>query len=300
MHSVVRAGRRSAHGLTHASRYSPPRPERALNGRISSGSATIDDDDAMPDWFRFDFGYSWPYTLGHLSVFVIASAVAAVAFWRGARTWVTAVAVLLAVWGLAGTATMHYAIQINAPTRVPTATFLPAGAGHVLDLGAGSGRATVGLLLARPQARVTALDAYRGYYGIDDNTADRLRHNARVAGVGDRVDVQEADMRQLPFEADRFDAAMSVAAIDHLRWPDIERAMRETARVLKPRGQFLVVSLNSDVWVRLAIPAALHGTGFWGSRQASERWREAFERNGYDVVEAGTAPATAYVLAAKR
>lgn len=254
----------------------------------------------MLDWFRFDFGYSWPLTLGHFVVFAIAAVAATLAAWRGARRWITVVLALLAVWGLGGMAVMHAAIQINGPTRVPTGAFLPDGRGHVLDLGAGSGRATVGLLLARSQARVTAVDAYRGYYGIDDNTAERLRHNAALAGVGDRVDVREADMRELPFAAGTFDAAMSVAAIDHLAWPDIERTLREAARVLKPRGQFLVVSLNSDAWVRLAIPAALHGTGFWGSRQIRERWREAFERNGYDMVEAGTAPATFYVLAVKR
>ena len=86
----------------------------------------------------------------------------------------------------------------------------------MLELGAGSGRATVGFLLARPEARVTALDAYRGYFGIDDNTPERLMRNARTAGVDGRVQVQVADMRTLPFDAGRFDAAFSVAAIDHL------------------------------------------------------------------------------------
>jgi methylase of polypeptide subunit release factors len=44
---------------------------------------------------------------------------------------------------------MHYAIQINEPVRLPTGAYLASGNGRVLDLGSGSGRAAVGVLLAR-------------------------------------------------------------------------------------------------------------------------------------------------------
>lgn len=250
--------------------------------------------------FHYDFGYSWPFTVGHLLVCALALLAAGVTHWRGHRGWVVGLAVLVAAWGLAGAISMHYAVQINEPARLPTGAFLPSGGGRVLELGAGSGRATVGLLLARPYARVTAVDAYRGYYGIDDNTGDRLARNAATAGVRDRVEVRVADMRRLPFESATFDAAMSVAAIDHLPWPDIEQTLRETARVLKPGSQLLVVSLNSDVWVRVAIPPAIHGTGFWGSRQVVQRWRDAFAQTGFDVSETGTAPATLYWLVTRR
>jgi len=251
-------------------------------------------------WFQYDFGYSWPFTIGHLLVFATALALTAFAAWRGWRRWVIGVLAIVAAWGLAGAVAMHHAVQINEPVRPPTGAFLASGGGRVLDLGAGSGRATVGVLLARPDARVTAVDLYSGYYGIDDNTPDRLRRNATIAGVDDRLEVQTADMRQLPFGADEFDAAMSVAAIDHLSWPDIEQTMRETARVLKPGGEFLVVSLNPDAWVRIAIPSALHGHGYWGQAQNHERWREMFDRTGFDVKETGTAPATLYWLATRR
>jgi len=251
-------------------------------------------------WFRYDFGYSWPLTLGHLLVFAAALALAAIAAWRGWRPWLVGVFAVVAGWGLAGTVAMHHAIQINAPVRMPTPAFLTSGSGRVLDLGAGSGRATVGLLLARPNVRVTAVDLYQGYYGIDDNTAERLRRNAATAGVGDRVEVRTADMRQLPFDDGEFDAAMSVAAIDHLRWPDVEQAMREAARVLRPGGEFLVVSLNVDLWVRTAVPLPMHGHGYWGRSPDRERWRQAFARSGFDVKEVGTGPATLYWLVTRR
>lgn len=299
----------------HAVRYSAKRPERHLNAALIGGSAAGAHDTGMltslasmtslaslaslaslTSAFQYDFGYSWPFTIGHLLVCAVALAAAGITYWRGYHRWMVWLATLATVWGFAGAVAMHYAVQINEPARLPTPAFLPSGAGRVLELGAGSGRATVGLLLARPRARVTAVDRYEGYFGIDDNTADRLMRNAATAGVGDRVEVRVSDMRQLPFASATFDAAMSVAAIDHLAWPDIEQTLRETARVLKPGGQLLVVSLNSDVWVRVAIPPAIHGTGFWGSRQVVQRWRDAFAKTGFDVSEMGTAPATLYWL----
>lgn len=254
----------------------------------------------MTSWWTYDFGYSWPFTYGHLLVFAAGLALAAGAWWRQWSRWVIGIGAIVALWGLAGAISMHAAIQINEPQRLVTDAFLPGGAGRVLDLGAGSGRATIGLLLARPQSKVVAVDLYKGYYGIDDNTPERLRMNAKTAGVHDRVDVQIADMRQLPFQAGEFDAAMSVAAIDHLPWDGIDQALRETARVLKPGGQLLIVSLNTDNWVRVAIPSSIHGHGFWGQRQNSDRWLEALERAGLAVTETGDRPATHYVLAARR
>lgn len=248
-------------------------------------------------WFAYDFGYSWPLTLGHLLIFATAAVVAALLYWKRWCKWAVATG-FIAVWGLAGATAMHHAVRINQPQPLATEAFLPHG-GRVLDLGAGSGRATVGLLLARPLAQVVAVDRYRGYYGIDDNTPARLQENARRAGVADRVLVEVADMRELPFAAGEFDAAMSVAALDHLRWNGIEQTLRETARVLKPRGQLLIVSINVDGWVRVAMPWSMHGHT-WGSIQNRAPWRRALDQAGFDTTEVWTQPAYLYQLATRR
>lgn len=253
----------------------------------------------MTTWFTYDFGYSWPFTWGHLLVSLAGLALMAIARWRGWSAWVLGGAAIVTVWGLVGAVTMHEAVQINEPQRLVTDAFLASGRGHVLDLGAGSGRATVGLLLARPEATVTAVDRYEGYYGIDDNTPGRLQRNARHAGVDARLAVQVADMRRLPFEASTFDAAMSVAAIDHLDWPGIEQTLREVARVLKPGGQLLIVGLEPDLWVRLSIPSSMHG-GYWGTAQNQSRWRDTLDAAGFEILESGRRPATVYLLAAVR
>ena len=247
--------------------------------------------------WTYAFDYSWPFAWGHLMVAAAAVLVASLA-WRLRWPRWTCVAVLgVGLWGLAGAVAMHYAIQIASPQRLTSAAFLPANRGTVLELGAGSGRGTIGLLQARPGVRIVAVDRYQGYYGIDDNSPDRLMRNVQAAGVADRVTVRVADMRSLPFDAEQFDAAYSVAAIDHLSWDDIAQALKETARVLRPGGQLLIVSLESDAWVKVAMPWAIHGHGFWGTSQQQARWRAALEAASFRIVESGTAPATRYVLA---
>ena len=107
-------------------------------------------------------------------------------------------------------------------------------------------------------------------------------------------------MRELPFKDGEFDGALSVAAMDHLGRADIPRALAETARVLKPGGEFLFVTINSDFWVKLAIPIALHGHGYWSWKADDDLWRGRMTTAGFDVVEVGTQPAELYVLAKKR
>jgi SAM-dependent methyltransferase len=249
--------------------------------------------------FTYEFDYSWALSWGHLLVGVVAAALAVTTWRLGSRRWMTVAFGVIALWGMAGAVAMHHAVQIASPQRLATESFLSRGRGEVLELGAGSGRATIGFLLARPQAQVTALDAYRGYFGIDDNTPDRLMRNARTAGVDQRVTVQVADMRALPFEAERFDAAFSVAAIDHLPWDGIDRALAECARVLRNGGELLVVNLNRDAWISVAMPWAVHGHGYWGATQSRRRWIASLERAGFAMVETGTRPATVYFLARK-
>ena len=251
------------------------------------------------DFLTYDFGYMWPITRGHFLVFITFASVAAICVWRGWARWITVLASGVAAWGLLGALIMHYAIQINVPMTMPTERFLSADARNVVDLGAGSGRATLMVLMSRPQTTVTGLDRYTGFYGIVDNTPERLKANARKAGVEDRLRVQVGDMREMPFKDGEFDGALSVAAMDHLSRNDIPRALAETARILKPGGEFLFVTINSDFWVKFAFPTAIHGHGYWGWKGNEALWRERMTGAGFEVLEVGARPAEMFFLAKK-
>jgi SAM-dependent methyltransferase len=198
------------------------------------------------------------------------------------------------MWAAVSLVTIH-AVGINTPQRLPTEQFLASGAGRVVDVGAGSGRAAVGLLLARPRVTVTGVDIYSGYYGIDDNTPERFMVNARIAGVADRASAVVGDARELPLAAGEYDGVISSYAIDHIERNGIPKALGEAARVLKPGGEFLLVLVNVDWWALLTSPHAMAHH----PRANPIRWRTLLETAGFEIVEQGTKPMTLYFLSRK-
>ena len=251
----------------------------------------------MMDFFKYDFDYSWPWIYGHLIAAVAFGGLAAIAYWLN-WTRLAIVAGVLSVWGLCGAYIMNGPLRFTRPVALPTERFLPSGSGRVLDAGAGSGRSTVMVLLSRPGAKVVALDRFTGYYGIADNSPDRLRANARAAGAEARVEVKVGDMREMPFEDASFDGVVSVAAIDHLNREGVHKALAEVTRVLRPDGQFLLMVVHPDIWTKVAFPF-LHGHGYFGAQAFPDRWRSHLSDAGLTVVEEGTQPAAMYFLTQK-
>ena len=249
----------------------------------------------MNNLTSYDFGYSWPITYGHLVPLSIAVVIAALAVWRDWPRVVTILAGVVALWALAGFLVVHLLFGLTRPMELPTERFLASGGGRVLDAGAGSGRAGVGVLVARPAARVTALDIYDGYWGIDDNTPERFMANARAAGAGNRAEARTGDMRQMPFGNADFDAVVSSYAIDHLSQEGTTKAISEVHRVLKPGGEFLLLIVNSADWLVQIVsgPIAHH------RRQDPVRWRQMIEDAGFTLEEDGTTIGTFYFHARK-
>lgn len=244
----------------------------------------------------YDFGYSWPITHGPLVPLALGVLLGAAALWRGWPRAVVVAAAAVVLWAAAALLILHLFIGINSPMPVPTERFLASGAGRVLDAGAGSGRAAIGVLLARPGATATGLDIYEGYWGIDDNTPERFMANARAAGVEGRAAAVRGDMRRLPFDDAAFDAVVSAYALDHLRGRDRAQAMAEAARVLEPGGQLLLLMVNPDwlAWVASPLAIAHH------PRPDPGAWRDLVRQSGFTIEEEGTGPATWFVLARRR
>ena len=114
------------------------------------------------------------------------------------------------------------------------------GAEHVLDLGCGRG--TVLLTLARrlTTGRVVGLDLWQAK-DQSGNTEAATRRNAEAEGVADRIDLDTADMRALPYEDSRFDVVVSSLAVHNI--PNAEGrsvAVTEALRVLRPGGRLVL------------------------------------------------------------
>ena len=247
----------------------------------------------MFDSLSYDFGYSWSLRYAMLVPVILAGGLAGVALWRSWPRWAYIPMVLVAVWAAAGVVLLNG--MLNRPMTLPTERFLTSGSGRVLDVGAGSGRAAIGVLLARPKTTAVGVDIYSGYWGIDENTPERFMRNARIASVAERADARVGDMRKLPFGDAEFDAVVSSYAIDHLRRAERPNAIAEVARVLKPGGEFLLMIIHVDWRTWLVSPLLAHHPS-----QNPEPWRALLRENGFTLEEEGTPFTTLYFLAKKQ
>ena len=105
----------------------------------------------------------------------------------------------------------------------------------VLDVGCGAG-VTPCLLAKSYDCRVVGVD-------IREAMVARCRERAQREGVADRVEFRVADVQDLPFEDELFDAVTSESVTAFPE--DKQRAVNEYTRVTKPGGY---VGLNESTW----------------------------------------------------
>lgn len=244
---------------------------------------------------NLDFGYPWWLSYGHLTVLAGALAMLLTGRLRRWSRWPMALLTAVALW--AGvSAVIVRGFNAGGKAALPTENFLRSGEGRVIDIGAGTGRSSIMVLEARPRATLVALDLFGGsfdaHFGTGQRPQDRLLANLKAAGVDRRVSIETADMRKLPFEAASFDAAVSAYAMDHLPRDGSSQALAETARVVKPGGEFLLILVNNDRTMKFAFgPLLTHG-GFRGEAWWAGRLKEA----GFEILESGARPGTLYFL----
>lgn len=156
-----------------------------------------------------------------------------------------------------------------------------------LDVGAGTGFATEGIVERVDPERVTLLD----------QSPDQLRRAAAKPALAACEQVL-GDAERLPFATDSFDRYVSCGSVEY--WPAPQRAICEAYRVVRPGGVALVVGpLPPAGRIARALADA------WMLFPRAEEYRAWFERAGFDRIEtaelrapwqdaAGTAP---YALA---
>jgi arsenite methyltransferase len=115
---------------------------------------------------------------------------------------------------------------------------------QVLDVGCGRGLMLIGAAKHITTGKATGIDIWQAE-DLSGNCSEATLENARREGVLERVEVQSADMRQIPFPDRTFDVVVSRAAIHNLyQAADRAQAIREIARVLKPGGQALIADIR--------------------------------------------------------
>src|SRR5262245_38921170 len=123
--------------------------------------------------------------------------------------------------------------QVN---RLFVADFLQhfSGAGTILDLGAGTAQIPIDLCRRVPDVQVVAID-------LAEHMLELGRVNVRRAGFEDRIRLEKADAKALPYAEAAFAAIISNSIVHHI--PEPARVLREIVRVVKPGGVIFVRDL---------------------------------------------------------
>jgi ubiquinone/menaquinone biosynthesis C-methylase UbiE len=101
--------------------------------------------------------------------------------------------------------------------------------GTALELGAGTGFFSLNLRQAGVLDEVHVTD-------LSPGMVDAARANAEKLGF--TVEGRVADAERIPYDDNTFDVVVGHAVIHHI--PDVEQALREVVRVLKPGGRFVI------------------------------------------------------------
>jgi ubiquinone/menaquinone biosynthesis C-methylase UbiE len=139
---------------------------------------------------------------------------------------------------------------------------------EVLEVGCGIGAGPV-YIAKRYACQVMAID-------LSTKMLSWAEKRARREGVIDRVTFRQADVRQLPFEEDRFDAVIAESVLAFV--PDKQAAIQELVRVTRPGGY---IGLNESYYTEQP-PAEVLANSFYGSLNivTEAEWCAIWEESG--------------------
>ena len=106
----------------------------------------------------------------------------------------------------------------------------------VLDIGCGTGRLLRRARARFPNARLEGVDA----------APEMVRRGAELA-AGSAITLSLATAEALPFPAASFDIVFSTMTFHH--WTDQAKGIAEVARVLTPRGRWLLADFVARSWM---------------------------------------------------
>jgi len=145
----------------------------------------------------------------------------------------------------------------------PIPVFPVHGTGVLLDIGCNWGRWSIS----------AAKEGYR-VIGIDPSLGAVLAAKRLARSLGHRIDFVCGDARYLPFKGETFDRCFSYSVLQHLSREDVQSAVAEIGRVLKPHGRS-VVQMARSLGIRSVFQQARRGFSapkgfgvrYWSSRE---------------------------------
>ncbi len=114
----------------------------------------------------------------------------------------------------------------------------------VLDVGCGRGLLLIGAARRLTSGRSTGVDIWSDE-DLSSNSPDATRANAKAEGVADRIRIEDADARKLPFANESFDVVLSSLTIHNIEdYDERSQAIAEIVRVLRPGGRLALFDIR--------------------------------------------------------
>ena len=113
----------------------------------------------------------------------------------------------------------------------------------VLDVGCGRGLLLIAAAKRLTTGKAIGIDVW---HSVDQagNRPESTWANARLEGVAGRIDIKDADARQIPFADSAFDVIVSSLVLHNIPGrAERDTAVREIARVLKPGGRVALLDV---------------------------------------------------------
>jgi ubiquinone/menaquinone biosynthesis C-methylase UbiE len=196
---------------------------------------------------RGDYGYDAPYALLIFGALSVVAVVGATITWRQGQLRAARVMTLYALFFLANFGSFLYTTRRGKFVewdRILDGLRLRGDEG-VLDMGCGRGAVLTAVASRLTTGRVTGVDIW-STKDQSGNAREVTLRNASLEGVGDRVQIDTGDMRELPYRDATFDLVVSSLAIHNIRSNgDRKRAIGEGFRVLKPGGRMVIADIRA-------------------------------------------------------
>ena len=113
------------------------------------------------------------------------------------------------------------------------------GGGRILDAGCGFGTTAIVLAQAFPRSEVVGID-------LSEPLLALARQTAQASGLGKRLAFEKADVQQIPYDDDAFDALINLQMLHIVEDP--VAMLDEMERVLGPDGFLLMADIRRS-WV---------------------------------------------------
>jgi len=177
---------------------------------------------------------------------------------KAAAGLAAAVALGVALWWRRNPSACPYSQRfwVQAPHPLITRSRLrrvlaPLPGERVIEVGPGTGYYSL------PIAEWLGASGHLDLFDLQQDMLDHTLSRAGEAGLAERMTATQGDARSLPYPDATFDAAVLVTVLGEI--PDVDAALRELRRVLRPGGRLVVGEVALDPHV--VFPRALERRG---------------------------------------